>query len=255
LSDSAQLAGVIILENGGETYRAEETAIRICEAGGCSNPDVLALPTGIFISLAPPDESDNSLSHATAVTRIKNRSTDLLKVQKANSIARLYTSGKISLEELYKGLRDIAQNGRRKLLVTAIGSAVASAAFSALFGGNLFDCAVALFCGFFVDLIASLFERSKIYHFAISFIGGLLITVSALGFTSLFHMGSIDKIIVGAMTPLLPGLSLTNAIRDTVMGDIVSGTSRLTEALLIAISLAGSVGSVLAIYIGLGGVI
>ena len=34
LADTAMLAAVIILENGGETFRAEETAVRICRAAG-----------------------------------------------------------------------------------------------------------------------------------------------------------------------------------------------------------------------------
>ena len=54
---------------------------------------------------------------------------------------------------------------------------------------------------------------------------------------------------------LLPGLAMTNAIRDTVMGDLVSGTARAAEALLVAVAIAAGVGSVLSLYISLGGVI
>ena len=46
------------------------------------------------------------------------------------------------------------------------------------------------------------------------------------------------------MMPLLPGLAMTNAIRDTIRGDLISGIARATEALLVASSLAAGVGVV-----------
>lgn len=47
----AKLCAGIILENGGETYRAEETAYRICNAFGFDETDVFATPTGVFITV------------------------------------------------------------------------------------------------------------------------------------------------------------------------------------------------------------
>ena len=46
------------------------------------------------------------------------------------------------------------------------------------------------------------------------------------------------------MMPLLPGLAMTNAIRDTIRGDLISGIVRATEALLVASSLAAGAGIV-----------
>ena len=73
---------------------------------------------------------------------------------------------------------------------------------------------------------------------------------------SLLGIGNLDVILIGAITPLLPGLSFTNAIRDTVMGDLVSGTVRIVETLLIAVAIAAGIGTVLAVYVNvLGGVL
>src|SRR5699024_2854641 len=48
----AGLAGTIILENGGEVYRAEDTVTRICESRkNIRNVDVFSTPTAIFVSL------------------------------------------------------------------------------------------------------------------------------------------------------------------------------------------------------------
>jgi uncharacterized membrane protein YjjP (DUF1212 family) len=70
---------------------------------------------------------------------------------------------------------------------------------------------------------------------------------------ALFGIGDLNCIIIGSIMPLLPGLSLTNAIRDTVMGDTVSGTVRIVETMLTAIAIAGGVGVVLLSYVSFFG--
>ena len=49
------------------------------------------------------------------------------------------------------------------------------------------------------------------------------------------------------------GLAITNAVRDTVAGDYLSGVARATEAILVAIAIAVGVGFVLSISLRLGG--
>ena len=54
-------------------------------------------------------------------------------------------------------------------------------------------------------------------------------------------------LIIGGIMPLLPGLSMTNAIRDTINGDLVSGSARALEALLACVAIAAGVGVVLSL--------
>ena len=46
------------------------------------------------------------------------------------------------------------------------------------------------------------------------------------------------NIIVGSLMPFVPGVACTNGLRDYMAGDLVSGNSRIAEALLFAISIA-----------------
>ena len=78
-----------------------------------------------------------------------------------------------------------------------------------------------------------------------SLIGSALTTAFALLITGLFSMGDTSPIIIGAIMPLLPGLAMTNAIRDTMRGDLVSGVARGAEALLVAVALGTGAGLVL----------
>ena len=54
-----------------------------------------------------------------------------------------------------------------------------------------------------------------------------------------------DNILIGALMTLVPGLAITNALRDLFMGDLLSGIMRMCEAVLTALALGGGVALVL----------
>ena len=66
---------------------------------------------------------------------------------------------------------------------------------------------------------------------------------------------SIDKVIIGGIIPLVPGIALTNGVRDIAGCDYLSGTIRGIEALLIGAAIALGVGFVLGASAALPGVI
>lgn len=117
----------------------------------------------------------------------------------------------------------------------------------------IFDVAVTFFCTFLMEYLCIASKLKNAYQFTVTFIGSALIALIAVVFTGIFGIGNLSCIIIGAITPLLPGISLTNAIRDTVMGDIMSGAARIAETLLIAVAIAGGVGIVLAGYVNITG--
>ena len=49
--DVCLLAGKIMLQNGGETSRVEDTMVRIAAAFGCEDSHSFSTPTGIIFSL------------------------------------------------------------------------------------------------------------------------------------------------------------------------------------------------------------
>ena len=256
VADTALNAGMLVLENGGETFRAEETVVHICEAGGAPDSEVFALPTGIFIAARSADHAMGSGTTVSLVKRVKKRTLNLYKLERANSSARSFVRGDISLHELRNKLEELNHSRRRYgKLLSLFAASLSGGMFTLLFGGSWFDFIIAALSGLLVQYISVSFKRTNIYQFAISLIGGLLIGAFAVTSRALFNMGSIDTIAIGAMTPLLPGISMTNAIRDTVMGDLVSGVTRLAETLLVAVALAVGVGVSIAVYIRLGGTV
>lgn len=59
---------------------------------------------------------------------------------------------------------------------------------------------------------------------------------------------SLDKVIIGSILPLVPGVSFTNAIRDIADSDFISGLVRMLDALLVFVYIAIGVGFVLSAY-------
>lgn len=244
----AGMAGILILENGGETFRAEETTLRICTSSGYPDSNVIAFPTGLFITLMYDGQT-----YGTIVKSLNKRCINLNKLARANVLAREFESGIIDADTILAELKIINRPEPKNKLLLALIAAVATGLFTILYGGIWFDCIIGCIGGFVVQYISSSFKRINIYHFAISLIGGTVIALIAVTAVTIFKIGNIDVIIIGGIIPLLPGLAMTNAIRDTMMGDLVSGMARLGEVLLIAISIAAGVGVVLMTYLALGG--
>ena len=102
IAEVCLLAGKIILQNGGETYRVEDTMIRIAAAFGHPDAQSFVTPTGIIFSMNGDDP-------ATRLVRIADRSTDLHKVTLVNDISRRIGGGELSASAALRQLRDVEQ--------------------------------------------------------------------------------------------------------------------------------------------------
>ena len=83
------------------------------------------------------------------------------------------------------------------------------------------------------------------------FINSICSGITALLAIILFKLGiasQLNQTIIGAIMLLVPGLAITNAIRDTMSGDLLSGVIRASEAFLVAIAIAVGTGAVLSFW-------
>ena len=100
--EALQLAGKIIMENGGETYRAEETICRMGSGFGLSEVESFAVPTGLFISYR---NEEGTLE--TSIKRVRRQGRNLTRVNEANRVSRLVSAGKMDCAEALKTLQEI----------------------------------------------------------------------------------------------------------------------------------------------------
>ena len=230
-----QLAGKIIMENGGETYRAEETICRMGEGFGLSEVESFAVPSGIFISYR---NAEGRLE--TGVKRVRRQGRNLTRVNEANRVSRQVSAGSMDCAEALKQLREIETMpgpfGRGWNIAAAF---LCAAGFAALFGGGWIDMAVSGVTAAVVQLISLMMEKIHMRWVASSIAGGFLTTVLPRLALILLPMLTTDAVVAGAVMPLVPGLAMTNAVQDAIRGDMVSGLSHGLQALLTACMIAG----------------
>ncbi|MFD1334591.1 threonine/serine exporter family protein [Oceanobacillus iheyensis] len=235
------IAGKIMLISGAETHRVEDTMNRIARAYGITNPQSYATPTGINFSI--------DLATTTNFLRITSRSTDLHKIAEVNHVSRQIVDGAISKQQAYYELQHIEKS---KLTfsptVQIIAAMLVSGGFTMMFGGSWQDFIPALLAGGigYAGMLA--FEKLVEIRFLADFFGGFVIGVSSFLFLWIGLGETIDSVIIGAVMPLVPGLHITNAIRDLMAGHLVSGISKGIEALLTSFAIGAGVAIMYAFF-------
>lgn len=239
----AATAGKIILENGGETYRVEETIIRICNAYGLLNCESFVTPTGIMISAV-----DSSGDISSLVKRITKRTVNLEKISMVNDLSRNIKAKNLTVSFVDEELNRICKLDRYSTRVTLLGGALVAGFFTLLFGGSFRDFLVSFATGIIIKIFSTLLSSIEINEFFINALGGAIASVLALLSVNFGLADNVDKIVIGSIMLLVPGLAITNAIRDTIAGDLVAGLSRGAEAFLIAVAIAVGSGTTLTLW-------
>ena len=244
-------AGKLMLENGAETYRVEDTIEIMCRSKGVSEVQTFVIPTGIFISI------DHNGEIYTFIERVFSTNINLRAITEVNELSRSFAASNITIAECKERLSQIKNNKELPLKLKYIGAGVASSFFTLLFKGGLAEFIVSFILGVIVQWVVE--KSSKIFpSFFMKYIaGGLVVATFAFASSSLAEALSFainpDQIIIGVIMLLVPGVSITNAVRDTISGDYVAGMSRATEAIMIATAIAIGVGIVLNVYYSIAG--
>ncbi|NLY85177.1 MAG: threonine/serine exporter family protein [Tissierellia bacterium] len=236
----ATLAGRLMLKSGAETYRVEDTVIRICQSRkDIQHVDAFVIPTGIFISLEFKGEL------ISYIKRVKTISIDLNKISLVNEFSRTFVSTHMSIEDGIKEIKRINKISIYSNIIKSLFGAIASGFFCLLFQGTILDFLGAFIVSFIVSFLLNSISKLKLTFFLDKFIGSVFISILSYFLIKLGLGDSLDKVIIGSIMPLVPGVAITNAIRDTMSGDFLSGLSRGMEAIFSALAIAFGVGIVL----------
>lgn len=243
--------GAGLMENGAETYRAEDTIERICHAMGCENIQVFAIPTGIFLSVYYHDEMH------TRFHRVHSSRIDLRIVTRLNDLSRRIASSAMAQGDIENELNFILASPSYSPKKKALFAGLAGGFFTLMFQGHLIEFLFAFLVSMVVSLSMYYPLRSIQSGFMKNIFAGFITAGLAILLAYLiqgYQVTAYDKIIIGAIMPLVPGVSMTNAIRDSLSGELVSGIAKLAETLIIATGIAIGVGIALSIQINIMGV-
>jgi uncharacterized membrane protein YjjP (DUF1212 family) len=237
-------AGSLLLGSGAEIYRVENTIYHLLSACGASGVDCIATPTAIHLS-----------AHAygqvgTRVRRIEKRSTNLGRVAAINTLSRSLSGQQNDPLTVLERLQAIESMTERNLVsLGPWAAALGGTAFATLFGARGWELPSTALVAWLVFRFSSFLRQRGIPSLLTDFICGFLAGLSALTLTLLLPEMPHDRIILGAIMSLVPGVLLTSGVRDVLAGDLLSGIVRTNEALFTAAALAAGVGAILGWWI------
>lgn len=235
--DLALMAGHILLENGAEIYRVEETIDRICGYYGVNSENAFVLSNGIFLTAGSARES-----FFAKVQHIPVSGTHLNKVAAVNQLSREIVEGRHTIQDAYRLLEEIRTMPGKKRWMQTLASGVGSAAFCIFFGGTFGDSLAAFAAGICLYLYVLWLSVPHLSKIVGNIGGGALVTVVCC---LLYLMGvgeNLNFMMIGTIMPLVPGVAFTNSIRDVADGDYISGSVRMLDALLVFFCIAIGVG-------------
>lgn len=227
---SVELA-VNIVENGGEISRAEETVVRICRFAGATDINVFIIPSLVSAS------ADFAGERYTVTKRIYKNELNLGRLEETNNESRILCREEFNCERI-----DYSYSALLKSFCILL----ATGSFCIYFGGNAID---ALFAGIIGIVISSIpYKNSEFNVFSKTLIES---TVSAfLSFLPrLIGIDSHpDKIMIGTIMLLIPGMSIGSSMKDMMSGNLIAGILQLTEAVVIALAIALGFAAALLIF-------
>lgn len=225
--------GAELLYCGAEIRRVEETMEIILESYGYRFCSVSATPVNIVATVSEEDGEP-----LTRTMRIKGKSTNLHKLELLNALSRRIYEKKTDISEAENELIRIKGEKGRGLFAETIAFAAVGLSYSLSLGGSIGDMLTALFSAAITRIILFLLAKQRYNNFFTSIIASALIAVITSVLSYVGFCSHSDIAMTGALITLVPGIALTNCMRDFMSEDYLSGISGLSEAILTASGIA-----------------
>lgn len=243
LLDFSITLGKLLLSYEAEIYRVEESIRRVLSAYGCSDISVFAIPSFLVITI-----HDSNGNPITQSVRIYQRSINLSRIDQLNNLTRKVSDCAPPLPEAYEALKRIEHIPTYPHILRFLMAGLVGFAFTMFFGGGLRDGLCGILCGIAIGVSShylSVFQVNPYFSIGLSSALSALIALISVKLGIGQHM---DVITTGALMNLVPGVALTNSVRDAIGEDLIAGLLRLAQVLIISLSIALGVGMIIAAF-------
>lgn len=234
-------AGEILLLNGAETFRIEETVSKICSSYGYCG-DCVSLPYGLFLSIGK-----DKYNQTTVMKKVNGEQFDLHKIELVNAFSRALTENPLEYDIAIKKLNGIKNTPNFSLLVQCLAACVTGGVYTIFFRGSFLDALFAAIISFIVFFVKDKARPTGVFQYVIQIVAGFLIGILSIICSIVFPILDSHVMITGAIMILVPGIILTNGMKDFVFGDYSSGMAKIFEAILVVTAIAIGVGIALVI--------
>lgn len=236
--------GRLLLRHSAEIYRVEESLKRMCWSYGFKDVGVFALPSYFTLGATLNDGSTPSIIIRTTQNRI-----NLDCMYELNNLVRYICDKQPDVDYIKKEVNRIKKLEDNMLLVF-LGYGMGAGFFCLFFGGRLTECLVSMGIGFCMYFIIWLHEILDINAIVRTILTSMFLTAAAILCYHFHLINNLQPTIIGSLMILVPGIAITNSLRDIMSGDYISGQARMLEAFLTATAIALGVGCMLVVLGG-----
>lgn len=226
--------GEQMLISGAEVSRVEDSLQRMISSYNIKRVDVFTITSSIVTTV-----TDSEGKIITQTRRINKYATDLNKLHDLNSLSRKICAQKPEADEIHKELESIVAKKPYSLAVQCFAFALIAGSFTIFFGGNFLDAAASALIGFILKISTYTLSKLNINMVLSNLVGSFILSFLAILFVFLHFGNNADMIIIGNIMLLIPGIGITNSIRDIVNGDLMAGILRFSEAIIVSLAIAG----------------
>ncbi len=234
----------------GRTLTLSGTDIRIVEKTleqlgkhyGACEMNVFVISAAIMVTAC----FDDGLAKTQSIRINKKIGYDFVKIEKLTSLADYALKSDMSIKEFASERRKIDAVDQSRT-IAYVGSLLGAGGFAIFFGGSLIDGLVAAVVGIIFCLMQRTIRpycpNDIVFNYIACLITGICITLLGQAYPVL----NPDMITIGVIMLPIPGIPITNAVRDMISGDIITGILRFVESVLITIGIAAGFISALAL--------
>ncbi len=216
---------------GTPAYRLEEGLRRACDRLALE-AEVFTTPTAILMSFGRPTEL------RTRMMRVDGGELDMGKLARIDALVDDVFAQRATPAEGTARLAAIVESPPRfgRALSTFV-SGTTAGSIAVFFGGTLPDVAVAGAIGLLLGLLAQLISRSTEQARVLELVGAAFAALAAGLVPAVWPAVTPSLVTVAALVILLPGLSLTVAMAELATRNLIAGTARLMQAVIVLLEL------------------
>ncbi|HTM28612.1 MAG TPA: threonine/serine exporter family protein [Rhodanobacter sp.] len=195
--------------------------------------DVWSSPTAVIVSFADLGQGEEGVAQTTQVMRLSPGEVNLERLCQADDIADRAIAGELDLREGFRLLRELGRPDTRREKIGSIASyGLSAASIAALFlHSSWVDLAVAAVIGVIIGCITLLAGSRPQLAVASDAICALVATTVAIVVSAFVVPLAIKSVVLASLIILVPGMSLTTAVREISSQHLVSGMARMGGAM------------------------
>ncbi len=230
--DCVMNIGEDMLICGAEVHRVEDSIMRMCSSVGALRTDVFIITSSMVVTIYTNEGT------FTETRRVTRSGMDIEKLHRLNALSRRICEKNLSAPQIEAEYNNIQKIKKYPFWAECLSFSFIAGAFTVFFGGTVFEALVSFLIGCFLSIIDFIMAKADLNKIFTKFISSLFVSFGAFFAVKCGLIHIIDKVVIGNIMLLIPGVGLTNSLRDLLAGDSIAGLLRMIEAILSALAIA-----------------